>query len=154
MECGKKWYYFYRAVDAEGSIMHFLWGATRDAKAAERLFRKALRARHTALPRVLTVEKHAAYPRAIDRLQQEGPLPAPCTLRQGKYLNNMIEQDHRFIKRRGHPGLGLDLSRTAQRTLQGDEARPRIRKGQVKGIAKGDVLAQHRVIAQLFGLVA
>ena len=104
-------------------------------------FRKALRARHTALSRVITVDKHAAYPLAFDRLQQEGPLPAPCTLRQCKYLNV-------------NPDLGLGLCRTAQRTLQGYEAIPRIRKGQVKGIAKGDVLAQHRVIAQLFGLVA
>ena len=109
----KKWYYFYWAVDAEGSTMTVLWGATRDAKAAERLFRKARRARHTALPRVLTMEKHAAYPLAIDKLQQESPLPAACTLRQGQYLNNMIEQDHRFIKRREHPGLGFDVSRTA-----------------------------------------
>jgi IS6 family transposase len=150
----KKWYYFYWAVDSEGNTMNFLLCATRDAKAAERFFRKALRVRHTALPRVITVDKNAAYPLAFDRLQQESQLPAPCTLRQCTYLNNMIEQDHRFIKRRVNPGLGLGLCRTAQRTLQGYEAMPRIRKGQVKGIAKGDVLAQHRVIAQLFGLVA
>ena len=74
-------------------------------------------------------------------------------LRQCKYLNNVVEQDHRFIKRRVNPGLGFDSFRTAQRTLRGYEAMHMIRKGQVEGIAKGDILAQNRVIVQLFGLV-
>jgi transposase-like protein len=101
-----------------------------------------------------TVDKNAAYPPAFETLQQEGRLPANCTLRQCKYLNNVVEQDHRFIKRRVNPGLGFDSFRTAQRTLRGYETMHMIRKGQVEGIAKGDVLAQNRVIAQLFGLVA
>jgi transposase-like protein len=127
---------------------------TRDAKAAERFFRKALRATHTATPRVITVDKNAAYLPACETLQQEGQLPASCTLRQGKYLNNVVEQDHRFVKRRVNPGLGFGSFRTAWRTLQGYEAMHMIKKGQPKGLAKGDVLAQNRVIAQVFGLVA
>ena len=70
-----------------------------------------------------------------------------------KYLNNVVEQDHRFVKRRVNPGLGFGSFHTAQRTLQGYEAMHMLRKGQLKGLAKGDVLAQNRVIAQVFGLV-
>ena len=84
----------------------------------------------------------------------KGQLPASCTLRQCKYLNNVVEQDHRFLKRRVNPGLEFGSYRTAWRTIQGYEAMHRIRKGQVEGIAKGDVLAQNRVIARMFGLVA
>ena len=69
-------------------------------------------------------------------------------------MNNVVEQDHRFVKRRVNPGLGFGSFRTAQRTLRGYEAIHMIRKGQLEGIAKGDVLAQNRMIAQVFGLVA
>jgi IS6 family transposase len=65
-----------------------------------------------------------------------------------------IEQDHRFVKRRVNSGLGFGSFRTAQRTLQGYEAMHIIRKGQIEGIAKGDVLAQNRVLAQVFGVAA
>jgi transposase, IS6 family len=68
-------------------------------------------------------------------------------------LNNVIEQDHRFIKRRVNPGLGFGSFRTARRTLQGYGAMHMIKKGQIEGIAQGDVRAQNRCIAQVFGLV-
>jgi transposase-like protein len=147
----KQWYYLYRAVDSEGHTIDFLLSATRDAQAAERFFRKALRAQHTATPRVITVDQNPAYPPAFEALQQGGHLPNNCTLRQCKYLNNVVEQDHRFVKRRVNPGLGFGSFRTAQRTLQGYEAMHMIRKGQLEGIAKGDVLAQNRFLAQVFG---
>jgi transposase-like protein len=150
----KQWCYLYRAVDSEGSTLDFILRATRDAKAAERFFRKVLRAGHTVPPRVITVDQNAAYPPAFEVLQQEGTLPETCLLRPCKYLNNVIEQDHRFIKRRVNPGLGFGAFCTAQRTIQGYEAMHMLRKGQLEGIAKGDVLAQNRVINQLFGLAA
>jgi IS6 family transposase len=128
--------------------------ATRDADAAERFFRKILDASHTTLPRVITVDKNASYPPAFDALQHEGALPESCQLRQCKYLNNVIEQDHRFVKRRVNPGLGFGAFATAQRTIQGYEAMHRLRKGQLEGTAKRDVLAQNRVIDRLFGLAA
>jgi transposase, IS6 family len=150
----KQWYYLYRAVDAAGQTIDFLLRKTRDANAAERFFQKALRATHTATPRVITVDKNAAYPPAFATLQQEGHLPTSCTLRQCKYVNNVVEQDHRFITRRINPGLGFGSFHTARRTLRGYEAMHMIRKGQLVGIAKGDLLAQNRGIAQMFGLVA
>jgi IS6 family transposase len=150
----KQWHYLYRAVDSQGQTLDFLLSTARDAEAAERFFRKVLDATHTTSPRVITVDSNTAYPPAFSALQQDGTLLETCTLRQCKYLNNVVEQDHRFIKRRVNPGLGFGAFHTAQRTIQGYEAMHMLRKGQLKGLAKGDVLAQNRVINQLFGLAA
>jgi transposase, IS6 family len=113
-----------------------------------------LDAGHTTLPRAITVDKHAAYPLAFDALQHDGPLPESCQLRQRKYLNSISEQDHRFMKRRVNPGLRFGTFATAQRTIQGYEAMHMLRKGQIEGMAKGDVLAQNRIINQRFGSAA
>ena len=104
---------------------------SRDADAAERFFRQVLQASHTLTPRVITVDKNAAYPPAFESLQQEKTLPENCQLRQCKYLNNIVEQEHRFVKRRVNPGLGFEAFATAQRTIQGYEAMHMLRKGQI-----------------------
>jgi len=150
----KQWYYLYRAVDSTGATLDFMLSATRDADAAERFFRQALDAGHTTRPRVITVDQNAAYPPAFEALQRDSTLPDTCLLRQCKYLNNVVEQDHRFVKRRVNPGLGFGAFQTAQRTIQGYEAMRMLRKGQIEGMAKRDVLAQNRVINQMFGLAA
>src|SRR5579864_4076775 len=95
----KVWLYLYRAVDSQGNTLEFLLSATRDAAAAKQFFRKTLGAAHTVAPRVITVDKNAAYPKALQELKAEDAMPACCELRQVKYLNNLVEQDHRFIKR-------------------------------------------------------
>jgi len=107
---------------------------TRNAEAAEQFFRKVLDASHTTVPRVITVDKNAAYPLAFDTLQHDCTIPETCQLRQGKYLNNLEEQDHRFVKRRVNPGLGFGAFDTAQRTIQGYEAMHRFHKGQIEGL--------------------
>src|SRR5690349_5309370 len=84
-----EWLYQYRAVDSEGQTIEFFFSAKRDAAAAQAFFEKALGAPHTVAPRIINVDKNAAYPKAVDT------------------LNNLIEQDHRFIKRRTRPGLGF-----------------------------------------------
>jgi transposase-like protein len=150
----KVWYYLYRAVDSDGHTLDFMLSATRDTKAAKKFFRKTLGASHTAPPRVITVDKNAAYPPAVKELQEEEALPEACQLRQSKYVNNMIEQDHRGIKRRVNPGLGFGSFATAERTLQGYEAIHMTRKGQLRGTDRGDVLSQNAMIAELFGLAA
>ena len=71
-----------------------------------------------------------------------------------KYLNNIVEQDHRFIKRRVKPGLGFGSYPTAWRTIQGYEVMHMIRKGQIEDVEKGDSQAQNQFIAGLFGLAA
>jgi hypothetical protein len=128
--------------------------ASRDADAAEQFFRKVLDASHTTRPRVITVDQNTAYPPAFEALQHDRRLPKICQLRQCKFLNNLVEQDHRFVKRRVNPGLGFGAFATAQRTIHGYEAMHMIRKGQIEGTAKRDVLAQNRVIDRLFGLAA
>jgi len=146
------WMYLYRAVDSEGNTLEFLLSATRDAQAAKRFFAKALGACHTVPPRVITVDKNAAYPKAIKELKTAGVLAVSCELRQSKYLNNLVEQDHRFIKRLVKPGMGFFSFETAWRTLQGYEAMNMIRKGQMQGVHKRDSSRQAAFIAELFGV--
>jgi transposase, IS6 family len=148
------WMYLYRAVDSAGNTLEFLLSATRDAEAAKRFFLKALNASHTTTPRVITVDKNAAYPKALTELKAGGILPPESELRQVKYLNNLVEQDHRGIKRLVKPGMGFFSFQTAWRTLQGYEAMNMIRKGQVQGVDKGASARQVRFIASLFGVAA
>lgn len=148
------WMYLYRAVDSQGSTVEFVLSPTRDAWAAKRFFSKALMAPHTVPPRVITVDKNAAYPKALTELKAAGAVPASCDLRQVKYLNNLVEQDHRFIKRLVKPGLGFFSFETAWRTLQGYEVMHMIRKGQIQGVGKGGGRQQARFIATLFGVAA
>jgi IS6 family transposase len=150
----RQWSYLYRAVDSTGATLDFMLSATRDADAAERFFRQVLQAAHTCTPRVITVDKNPTYPLAFEALQHDGTLPENCLLRQCKYLNNVVEQDHRFVKRRVSFGLGFGAFATARRTIQGYEAMHMIRKGQLEGITKRDVLAQNGVINRLFRLAA
>jgi transposase, IS6 family len=154
IKINKPWHYLYRAVDSAGATLDFMLSASRDADAAEQFFRKVLDASHTTRLRVITVDQNTAYPPAFEALQHDRRLPEICQLRQCKFLNNLVEQDHRFVKRRVNPGLGFGAFATAQRTIHGYEAMHMIRKGQIEGTAKRDVLAQNRVIDRLFVLAA
>jgi transposase, IS6 family len=84
--------------------------------------------------------------------KNEGVLPATSQLRQCKYLNNILEQDHRFIKRRVNPGLGFFNFKTARRAISGYEAMNIIRKGQIEGVGKGDIRRQVRFVSSLFSI--
>jgi transposase-like protein len=128
--------------------------AKRDAPAAERFFRKALNTSHNLEPGVINVDKNAAYPKAIDELKAEETIPETCELRQNKYLNNIVEQDHRFIKRVVNPVMGFGSFNTARRTLRGYEAMNMVRKGQIQGVEKGDILGQLGFVSQIFALAA
>jgi len=109
---------------------------------------------HSTTPRVITVDKNAAYPKALKELNAAGANPEGCELRQIKYLNNIVEQDHRFIKRLVKPWLGFFSYESAWRTLQGYEVMNMMRKGQVRGINKGDSISQRVFIAVLFGVAS
>jgi transposase, IS6 family len=87
-------------------------------------------------------------------LKAEGAIAEGCELRQVKYLNNIVEQDHRFIKRRVKPGLGFFSVETAWNTGHRYEVMNMVRKGQMRGVEKGDILGQIALIAHLFGVVA
>src|SRR4249920_1734954 len=114
--------YLYRAVDSCGQTIDFLLSAKRDAEAAKRFFRKALAQPHTVNPRTITVDKNAAYPKAVTEMKKDGELWRRSRLRQVKYLNNIVEQDHRRVKRLTGRGLGFGGFWTARRTLADYEA--------------------------------
>ena len=92
--------FLYRAVDSIGQTIDFLLTAKRDAAAAKRFFRRALAQTGNPMPRVINVDKSRSYPAAVEGLKQEGIIRRRCQLRQCKYLNNVVEQDHRNAKRR------------------------------------------------------
>jgi len=141
-------------VDSQGNTLDFLLSAKRDATAAERFLLKTLNATHTQTPRVVNVDKNAAYPPAVEALKADEQLPKGAQLRQVKYLNNRVEQDHRFIKRLTNPGMGFGSFHSARATLRGMEAMNMLRKGQVQGIDKGDVRSQIEFVSKIFGVVA
>jgi transposase, IS6 family len=149
-----KWYYLYRAVDSTGQTIDFMLSAKRNTKAAKRFFRKMLKAPEHQSPRVINVDRNNAYPPAVEELKEEGALSVATQLRPCKYLNNIVEQDHRFIKRRVNPGLGFFSFKTARRTISGFEAMNIIRKGQIEGVGKGDIRGQVRFVSNLFRVAA
>jgi len=146
--------YLYRAVDSTGQTLDFLLTAKRDASAAKRFLRKALKAVHNQEPRVINVDKNAAYPKAIDELKEKKELSKGVELRQNKYLNNRIEQDHRFIKRLVKSGMGFGSFNTTRRTIKDYEIMNMLRKGQVKKVAKGAVRERVKFIYEIFEVAA
>jgi len=146
--------YLYRAVDKHGQTIDFLLTARRDARAAKRFFRKMLSEPGNPHPRVINVDKNPAYPAAVEALKAEGILRRRCWLRQCKYLNNVIEQDHRTVKKRVWLAKGYGSFQTAWRTLRGIEAMSMIKKGRARWVTKGDAVGQARFINKLFGLAA
>src|SRR3954471_19598540 len=98
-----------RAIDKEGQTIEFMLSAKRDIAAAKRFFRKMMRADHRRLPFSISVDKHASYPEAFTTSQEEKVLPKDCRLRRTKYLTNIVEQDHRFIRRRWRARAVLPL---------------------------------------------
>jgi IS6 family transposase len=134
----------YRAIDSTGQTIDFLLTAKRDTTVAKRFLRRVIDASSNVVPRVMNVDKNPAYPAAVDALKAEGALPRRIALRQCKYLNNVIEQDHRTVKKR------VWLAKApfrARRTLQGIETVHMIRKGPVRWLAKGEAAAQDLFIA-------
>ena len=123
--------YLYRAVDSEGNTIDFYLSKTRNHKAAKRFFKKALQSFHVSKPRTITIDKNPAYPVALTKLKSEKKVPLGTQMRQIQYLNNVVEQDHRFIKKRVRSMLGFKSFRTAIYILAGVEAMHMIKKEQV-----------------------
>src|ERR1043165_1932670 len=96
--------------------------AKRDVCAAKRFFKKLMSADHRRLPFTIGTNKHASYPEAFTASVKEKVLPFDCTLRRVKYLNNVIEQDHRAVRRRWRAMQCSRSFHTAERTLEGIEA--------------------------------
>ena len=135
-------------------IIEFMLSARRDVSAAKRFFKKLMRADHRRLPFTIGTDEHASYPEAFATSVKEKVLPPDCKLRRVKYLNNVIEQDHRAIRRRWRAMQCFRSFHTAERTLEGVEAAHMMRKGQVKRLDGRDVARQARFVASLFGIAA
>jgi transposase-like protein len=99
-----------------------------------------MRAEHRRLPFSINTDKNAAYPEALSTSQEEKILPSDCKLRCVKYLNNVIEQDQRFIKKKVRASQCFRSFHTAERTLEDVEAVNMIRKGQVKRLNGSDAM--------------
>ena len=125
-----QWKYLYRAVDTAGQTIDFLLTAKRDTAAALRFFRKAIRYHNE--PEVVTIDKSGANTAALATLNADKAEDETITIRQSKYLNNLIEQDHRNIKRRTRLMTGFKSFRRAQTILAGIELIHMIRKGQYR----------------------
>ena len=121
------WKYLYRAVDKEGKTVDFLLTAKRDMAAAKRFFDKAMGAH--GIPEKVAMDKSGANKAAIDVVNDGRE--HPVVVRQVKYLNNIVEQDHRAIKRITRPMLGFKSFRSARSILAGIELMHMIRKGQI-----------------------
>jgi putative transposase len=123
-----EWKYLYRAVDKDGKTVDFLLRAHRDEAAARRYFEKAIDQNGT--PETVTVDKSGANLAALKAINAERE--TPIRIRQNKYLNNVVEQDHRAIKRIVKPMMGFKDFRCARIILSGIEVMHMIRKGQMK----------------------
>src|SRR5712691_1740831 len=110
-----KWAYLYRAVDKAGQTVDFLLTPHRDRAAAEALLRKAIH--NQGLPEKITIDQSGSNTAAIKRLKRT--YKTAITIRQSKYLNNIIEQDHRAVKRVVKPMLGFKSFWAARCTLAG-----------------------------------
>ncbi|MEM7175960.1 MAG: DDE-type integrase/transposase/recombinase [Chlamydiota bacterium] len=120
----------------------------------QKFFKQTLANDHCTPPRVVGVDKNAAYPPAFEAIKKSGSIPEATELRQVKYLNNVIEQDHRFSKRRIRYSQWLQTFETAKATISGYESMHMIRKNQVKGIGGKGFLIQKKFIEELFGVAA
>jgi transposase-like protein len=148
------WHYLYRAVDSEGNTLDWMLSEKRNQEAAEKFFNQLLSNNHCFVPRVMNFDKNAAYPPAFKKIKDNWLIPEATELRQVKYLNNMVEQDHRFSKRRIVYSQWFQTFETAEATISGYESMHMIRKGQIEGVGKKDIIAQKKFINDLFGIAA
>ena len=123
-----EWMYLYRAVDKAGKTVDFYLSRKRDVNAAKAFLRKAMQGQRV---HKITLDAYAAWHRAVADLKDTCERPKRVVVRSCKYLNNRIEQDHRRIKQRLRPMLGLKSFRTATVVI-GIEVAEKIKKGQFK----------------------
>jgi len=154
VKVGTEWKYLYRAIDSTGNTIEFMLSARRDVSAAKRFFKKMMRADHRRLPFTIGTDKHTSYPEASAASVKEKVLLSDCKLRRVKYLNNVIEQDHRAVRKRWRVMQCFRTFHTAERALEGVEALHMIRKGQVKGLDVKDAVGQAKFVTSLFGMAA
>ncbi|KVN48416.1 integrase [Burkholderia ubonensis] len=132
------WKYLYRAVDKDGNTIDFLLRARRDKAAARRYFEKSIA--QNGAPETVTIDKSGANLAALKDINVTRE--QPIKIRQQKYLNNIVEQDHRAIKRRTRPMMGFKEFHCARILLGGIEVMHMIAKGQMKVVHKSQTAAE------------
>src|SRR3712207_6279826 len=115
---------------------------------------RALGRENTRNPREIVTDRLKSYPGALRDMKREGELWRFTRDRRGRWLNNLVEQDHRRVKRRTGPMLGFESFWTARRTLAGVEAMAMLAKGQVRAVPTDDMPAQRAFVHRIFGLAA
>jgi IS6 family transposase len=135
-------------------IIEFMLSARRDVSAAKRCFEKMMRADHRRLPFTIGADKHASYREAFATSVKEKIRPIDCKLRRVKYLNKIIGQAHRAVRRRWRAMQCFRSFHTAARTSEGVEALHMLRKGQVRRLDGRDAEGQAQFVASLFGMAA
>ena len=135
-----EWMYLYRAVDKAGKTVDFHLSRKRDVNAAKAFLRKSMKGQRT--PTKITLDAYAASHRAVADLKSNGELPKRVVVRTSKYLNNVIEQDHRRVKQRLRPMLGLKSFRTAAVVISGIELAEKIKKKQFQMSKLGGATAR------------
>ena len=128
-----QWKYLYRAVDKAGATVDFLLRAKRDHAAARAFFERAIDL-HDA-PDKITIDKSGANTAALASIQADSGLG--IIMRQSKYLNNLIEQAHRAVKRITRPMMGFKSFWSAKALIAGIETMHMVRKGQLDGLKDG-----------------
>lgn len=126
-----KWVYLYRAVDSCGNTIEFLLRKHRDATADKAFFKKAFK--NNDRPAKIVIDKSGSNTSALTDFNKNLPKKQKIKIFQNKYLNNLLEQDHRFIKKRVKPMLGFKSFRSAKITIAGIENIRIIQKGQIVG---------------------
>ena len=144
----------HRLVPGLNPGIDFLLSAKRDEQAARRFCRQALGRENTRNLRVVVTDRLTSSPGALRAMRRAGALWRFTRHRRGRWLNNLVEQDHRRVKRRTRPMLGFQSFRTARRTLAGVEAMAMRAKGQVRAVPANDLPAQRAFVHQVFGLAA
>jgi transposase, IS6 family len=148
------WHYLYRAVDKQGQTLDWMLSVKRSKKAAKKFFKKMISNSHVTTPSIINVDKNPAFPPAHQELISSGELQPTSKLRRVKYLNNIVENDHKSVKRKSRYRQWYQSFDTATATISGMETMRMIQKGQVRYLAKNDVCAQNKLINKLFGLAA
>ncbi|MBA2628966.1 MAG: IS6 family transposase [Rickettsiaceae bacterium] len=144
-----KWKYLYRVVDKYGSTIDFMLSSHRNIAAAKKFFKQAM-ITSALKPKIITTDKHSSYNKAIIQLKDQKILPNLLLHRQCKYLNNVIESDHRRIKRRINPMLGFKTFNTARRYIFGIEAMAMMIKKQTHYLIRLSILEQVQFVKRLF----
>lgn len=148
-----KWHYLYRAIDKQGNTLDWMLSSKRNKQAAKKFLKKLFGNLHAKKPANIDVDKNPTFPPALAELKAEGIAPEDTKLRAVKYLNNSMENDHKFTKSRSRFRQWYQSFTTARNTVDGMESMRMIQKGQICYVGKC-IQKQRDFIHGLFGTAA